>query len=234
MYKIGICDDGKNICSSLEKMILHYAEKKEILVEIKIWYTGEGICDYLKEKQQIDILFLDIELYEMTGIQAADFIRNHLEDRVMQIIYISGKSSYAKELFKTQPMDFLVKPIMQQDIDETLNLAVKILKKKMEKFEFQIGHDFYYIPFGNILYFSSEGRKIKISTTHGEKEFYGKLRDVFQRISDRFLSIHNSYIVNSEYVIHYSYDHVELTDGTVLPISKVNRKQVRERLLREG
>lgn len=234
MYKIGICDDGKNICSSLEKMILHYAEKKEILVEIKIWYTGEGICDYLKEKQQIDILFLDIELYEMTGIQAADFIRNHLEDRVMQIIYISGKSSYAKELFKTQPMDFLVKPIMQQDIDGTLNLAIKILKKNLEKFEFQIGHDFYYIPFGNILYFSSEGRKIKIYTTYGEKVFYGKLRDVFQGISDRFLSIHNSYIVNPEYVIHYSYDKVELTDGTVLPISKANRKQIRERILREG
>ncbi len=29
MYNIGICDDGKNICSSLEKMILHYAEKKK-------------------------------------------------------------------------------------------------------------------------------------------------------------------------------------------------------------
>lgn len=137
MYKIGICDDGKNICSSLEKMILHYAEKKEILVEIKIWYTGEGICDYLKEKQQIDILFLDIELYEMTGIQAADFIRNHLEDRVMQIIYISGKSSYAKELFKTQPMDFLVKPITQQDIDGTLNLAIKILKKILKNLNFK-------------------------------------------------------------------------------------------------
>ncbi len=86
----------------------------------------------------------------------------------------------------------------------------------------------------NILYFSSEGRKIKIYTTYGEKVFYGKLRDVFQGISDRFLSIHNSYIVNPEYVIHYSYDKVELTDGTVLPISKANRKQIRERILREG
>lgn len=61
MYNIGICDDGKNICSSLENMILHYTEKRKIQAEIKIWHTGEGLCDYLKEKQQIDILFLDIE-----------------------------------------------------------------------------------------------------------------------------------------------------------------------------
>lgn len=232
MYNIGICDDGKNICAALEKMILQYAGKKQVPVEIKIWYTGEGLCDCLQKKQQIDILFLDIELFQMTGIQAGNFIRNCLEDRNMQIIYISGKSSYARDLFKTQPMDFLVKPVTQQDIDGTLDLAVKILKKGTEKFEFRIGRDYYYVPFGSILYFTSEGRKIKIFTIHGEQEFYGKLRDVSQRLPGRFLSIHHSYIVNPEYVIRYAYDFVELTDGTILPISKANRKQVRERILR--
>lgn len=68
MYNIGICDDGKSICAALEKMILQYAGKKQVPVEIKIWYTGEGLCDYLQKKQQIDILFLDIELFQMTGI----------------------------------------------------------------------------------------------------------------------------------------------------------------------
>lgn len=68
MYNIGICDDGKSICAALEKMILQYAGKKQVPVEIKIWYMGEGLCDYLQQKQQIDILFLDIELFQMTGI----------------------------------------------------------------------------------------------------------------------------------------------------------------------
>lgn len=233
MYNIGICDDGKNMCSSLEKMILQYAEDKNIPVEIKIWYSGEGVCDYLREKQQVDILFLDIELFKMTGIQTGNFIRNSLEDRNMQIIYISGKSSYAQELFKTQPMDFLVKPITQEDIEETLDLAIKILRKNIGKFEFQIGFDFYYISFGDILYFSSEGRKIKIFTIHGEKEFYGKLRDVSEKLSDSFLSIHHSYIINQTYVSHYAYDAVELTNGAILPISKANRKKVREQILRD-
>lgn len=233
MYNIGICDDGKNICSSLEKMILQYMEDKSIPVEIKVWYSGEKLCDYLRERQQVDILFLDIELFKMTGIETGNFIRNSLEDRNMQIIYISGKSSYAQELFKTQPMDFLVKPITQEDINETLNLAIKILKKNMGKFEFQIGYDFYYISFGNILYFSSEGRKIKIFTIHGEKQFYGKLKDVSKKLPDGFLNIHHSYVINQTYVMHYAYDAVELTNGTILPISKANRKQVREKILRE-
>ena len=46
MYHIGICDDGKNFCASMEEMILHYTREKEVPVEIKIWYTGEGLLDY--------------------------------------------------------------------------------------------------------------------------------------------------------------------------------------------
>ena len=64
MYHIGICDDGKNTCSSLEEMILEYTEEKGILTEVKVWYSGESLCDYLKQGGHIDILFLDIELKE--------------------------------------------------------------------------------------------------------------------------------------------------------------------------
>lgn len=231
MYKIGICDDGKNVCSFLEKMILHYSEKKNIKLQTKTWHTGEELCDYLSEKHPLDILFLDIELFEMTGIQVGDFIRNSLEDRAMQIIYISGKSSYAQELFKTQPMDFLVKPISQKDIDAALDLAIKILGNNTDKFIFQNGREFYYIPFGNILYFSSEGRKIKVFTKSGEQEFYGKLSDILRKLPSSFLIIHKSYAVNQEYITRYTSERVELIDGTMLAISKAHRKQVREQIL---
>ena len=116
MYNIGICDDGENICASIENMILQYAEEKKIKTDIKLWYSGEGLCNFLKQGGHLDILFLDIELFELTGIEVGSFIRNKMEDRGMQIIYISGKSSYAQKLFKTQPMDFLVKPITRQQM----------------------------------------------------------------------------------------------------------------------
>lgn len=61
----------------------------------------------------LDILFLDIELFKMTGIEIGHYIRNELDDMGLQLIYISGQPSYAQQLFKTQPMDFLVKPITQ-------------------------------------------------------------------------------------------------------------------------
>lgn len=233
MYEIGICDDGKNVCASIEEMLLQYAKEKAVPFNIQIWYTGEGLSDYLAQGNHLDILFLDIELFKMTGIEVGAYIRNNLDNMGLQIIYISGKSSYAQKLFKTQPMDFLVKPILQSQINETMETAIKIIKRKKERFEFQQGKDYYYIPMGDILYFESKKRKIKIVTLQDTYEFYGKLKEIMKNLSEDFISIHKSYIINKEHVLRYTYEMVELENGTVLTISQVNRKQVREIILKD-
>lgn len=233
MYHIGICDDGINICTSIENMLLQCGAEKNIQLDINIWYTGEGLKDYLEQGNHLDILFLDIELFRMTGIEVGDYIRNQLDDMGMQIIYISGKASYAQQLFRTQPLDFLVKPISQSRIRDVLEMAVRVLKKKNERFEFRQGKDYYYVPMGDIIYFVSEGRKVKIVTMKETYEFYGRLKEIAKGLSEDFIVIHQSYIVNEEYIFRYTYEMVELTDGTILTISPANRKQVRERILRE-
>lgn len=233
MYNIGICDDGKNICISIENMILQYTNNKNIVADIFVWYTGEKLCSYLKQGNHIDILFLDIELLKQSGMEVGDFIRNTLEDRQMQIIYISARSSYAQKLFKTQPLDFLVKPIVQSQVNEVLELAVKILKKNTEKFKFKYGQDYFYVPYGEICYFASEGRKVKIFTVKGQEEFYGKLKNIIEKLPENFIMIHQSYIVNKEFITRYTYEMVTILDGTKLDISKANRKMVREILLKE-
>jgi DNA-binding LytR/AlgR family response regulator len=233
MYSIGICDDGENVCTSIENMVLRYAEEKKIRIDTNIWYTGEGLRDFLAEGSQIDILFLDIELFKMTGIEVGKYIRNKLDNLGMQIIYISGKPSYAQQLFKTQPLDFLIKPISQIQIDNALDTAIRIIKRKNIKFEFKNGKDYYYIPMGDIIYFVSEGRKVKIMTSKATYEFYGRLNEVKKMLSKDFISIHKSYIVNREYIFRYTYETVELVNGTILTISPKNRKSIRENLLKE-
>ena len=233
MYNIGICDDGENICASIENMLIQCAKEMSIQLDTSVWYTGEGLKDYLEKGNSLDILFLDIELFQMTGIEVGDYIRNQLDDMGMQIIYISGKASYAQQLFKTQPLDFLVKPISQSQIKDLLEIAFKVMKKKKERFEFQQGKDYYYVPMGDIVYFVSEGRKVKIVTMKETYEFYGRLKEIAKELSEDFIVIHQSYIVNEEYIFRYTYEMVKLTDGTILTISPANRKQVRERILRE-
>ena len=233
MYNIGICDDGKNICTDIEKKLLQCAKERNIQIDTKVWYSGEGLRDFLEAGNHLDILFLDIELFKMTGIEVGNYIRKQLDDMGMQIVYISGKSSYAQQLFKTQPLDFLVKPISQMQINDTMETALRIIKKKEERFEFQQGKEYYYVPMGDIVYLESRGRKIRVVTMKESFEFYGKLKEAAKRLSEDFIVIHQSYIVNREYVFRYTYEMVELVNGTVLTISLANRKRVRDRILRE-
>lgn len=233
MYNIGICDDGENICASIENMLLQCAKEKNIQIETFVWYTGEGLKEYLARGNQLDILFLDIELFQMSGIEVGKFIRNQLDDMGMQIVYISGKRSYASQLFKTQPLDFLVKPLTKEQISDVIETALKVLKRKNEKFEFRQGKDYYYVPMWDIVYFVSEGRKVKIVTMKETFAFYGRLRETAERLSEDFVIIHKSYIVNKEYIFRYSYETLELVNGIILTISPANRKQVREKILRE-
>ena len=233
LYCVGICDDAENICSYIETIILEYARANNIKLETEIWYSGESLCNYLENSRQPDILFLDIELFSMNGIDAADFIRNKLDNRQMQIIYISGKDTYAKQLFKTQPMDFLVKPISDKDIKTSLDTAIKLLNKTNGKFRFQYGKDFYYIPFSEIMYFCSDKRKIIIQTLKSELCFYGKLCDIKDSLPTYFIPIHQSYIVNQNFIIHYTYDLITLANDEMLSISRRYQKEVRTKLINE-
>lgn len=233
MFHIGICDDGENVCTSIENMLLQYAQKKNIQMDTNIWYTGESLRVYLVSGGHLDVLFLDIELFKMTGIEVGSYIRNQLDNMGLQIVYISGKASYAQQLFKTQPLDFLVKPIMQEQINEVMDLALKITKRRKERFEFKQGKDYHYIPMGDIVYLGSEGRKVKVVTMKAAFEFYGKLKEAAKCLSEDFIVIHQSYIINREYVSRYTYEIVELVDGTILTISPANRKFMRDKLLRE-
>lgn len=236
MYRIGICDDGVGICSSMENMIQKYIREHGLSAETGIWYSGEKLCEYLGQGGFLDILFLDIELMELSGIEVGNYIRNRMGDRGMQIVYISGKASCALELFKTQPLDFLVKPITQIQVNEVLELGIKILDKNEEKFGFHIGRDYYALSYGEILYFTSEGRKITIHQTREKRllEFYGKIAELEKILPEEFQRIHQSCIVNCSHVQRFSYEYVELEDGFILPISKTYRKKIRELILEEN
>ena len=233
MIKIGICDDGKNVCAEIENTILSYAKAKNIQIEILAWYSGESFCEYLKQGKEVDILFLDIEMFELSGLEVGSYIRKTLDNREMQIVYIFSHTSYAQQLFKTQPLDFLEKPVMEADIIEVLELGMKILRRRSEKFKFQCGKELYQIAYGEIIFFFSSGRKINIVTTKGEYTFYGKLKEIQRELPPEFLVIHQSYIVNKEHISRYAYEYVETDNNMKLTISQKYRKQVRESLLKE-
>ena len=232
MYTVAICDDEEYTCMEIEKFILEYAKNANIKVHIDIFGTGEEFKEKILDKAYYDIAFLDIELLTVSGIDIANYIRNDLENEALQIIYISSKQQYAMDLFKTRPMDFLVKPLSKEAVSNDFEQAVKLIERENQSFEFNIGHNSYKRYYKEIMYFQSYSRKIVLVTDSGMIEFYGKLDQVMSKLAGTdFIRIHKSYLVNCYFIVEYSYDWVKMKDGAVFTISKVNRTRIRDMLL---
>ena len=231
IMKTIICDDEKSTCSELEEIILKYAKEKSVSLVTEVFYSGDTLLDYLK-REKINILFLDIELPGKDGVMVGKYIREVLEEENIFLVYISSKENYALQLFQNRPFDFLVKPIEQAKIYHVLDNICRISGKNSAEFKFQVQNSTYCILYKDILYFQSDGRKINIVMKKEVRTFYGKLNEIEEKLPENlFLRIHKSYLVNKSYVKGFTYEWVKMLNGDVLNISKINRADVRRKIL---
>jgi|LAHS01.1.fsa_nt_gb DNA-binding LytR/AlgR family response regulator len=234
MLRVAICDDDKALCMQLKGMIDEIIENTDEVYEITVFCTGEELCDLLYNGIHYDIIFLDIELCEINGVEVGKKIREELNDELTQIVYISAKESYAMDLFDIRPLNFLVKPLKREKIESVFITARKVLGSSNQYYEYKVGNVNLNVIINDILYFESSGRKVKIILKDDVTEYYGKLSEVEEKLKNSdFFFIHKSYFINYNHVIEYSYEYVKMSNNEILGISQNNRKAVREKLLQK-
>lgn len=232
MLKIAICDSDRCTCSEIEFICNKFALENHNKFEIEIYFSGETLQRALSEGTYYDILLLDIELVTSNGLNIGMYIRDYLENETSFIIYTTVKNCYSLDLFKTRPLDLIIKPITECHIVHDLKTAIRLITKNKPYFEFCNAGTFFKIMFNDIIYFQSVGKKIVIVLEEENKQFYGKLSQVMEEIDkDNFLLIHKSYLINYMFIKEYTYEWVKMVDGKVLNISKSNRANVRKKVL---
>lgn len=228
MFSIAICDDQRAICSEIENIIVEYKKSTMQEMQIDVFYSAEKLGIYMEHEHSFDLIFLDIEMEGLNGLDLGRKIREEMDNQVTQIVYVSGKDSYFKDLFEVRPMHFLSKPVEPDKVIKDIELAMKLANRLGGVFSYKKGSDTHKLPIKNIIYFQSVNREIKIVTTTGVELFYGKLQEVFRQVAKyRFITIHKSYIINYEQVTNFKYDEVLMSNSACLPISQLKRKEVR-------
>lgn len=229
MYvNIAICDDEIAICHQLEQHIAEIFSSSKIDYNIEIYTTGDKLCEELKS-ENFDLIFLDIELPGINGIQTGSFIRDTLHNEAVQIVYISAVQSYAMELFSSRPLNFLVKPLSFGEVNKVLKTFLRLFKEKEMAFTFKVNGHFHKVAISDILYFESHKRKVTVATSSGSYDFYDSLKNIQKQLStDNFILIHQSILVNFNHIKFFEYESVTMIDGTVLPVSQSRRSQVKK------
>lgn len=238
MLRVAVCDDNKNFAGGLETLVMREAETIGIQVETEVFFDGEPLRGELERGTRYDLMFLDIEMEQMNGIEVARSIRQM--DKTVLLIYISGYEQYLKELFEVEPFRFLSKPVNIAQFRRYFRDAVRRIGEENAYYQFSFSKRLRKVAFRDIVYFESRNQVIHIFLSDGsEEQFYGKLNDVEREIEeDRqcFLRIHQSFLVNYSYITRMDFSSVTLAvngkSELKLKISEDRQKAVRSRLCR--
>lgn len=229
ILRIGICDDEREALEAHAEQVRRIMRQMGMNADIRKCYTGNELLMEIEENGKFHIILLDIEMGHMNGIEVARKIRD--TDAYVVLIFISAFDQYCKEAISVQPYAFLDKPLQQVQISRAIEEAYKRQIEQKETFDFRADRIYYSVDLKEICYFRSELRKVFIVTRQKEHWFYGKIDQVERTLSQkkhRFLRIHKSFLVNSNYIVQYHYEKIVLQNGEELEISRAQRSMVRK------
>ncbi len=221
--KIFICDDELSILASI-KSILTVIDKNAI---IKTFNNSKKLQTALKEN--IDILFMDIKLNDTNGI---DFIKQNGQYlKNTKIIYITGYSEYIEDIFETNPIYFLQKPLTENKIIKAYKKALNKIKSENIDIIFKTSKETIKMKSDSILFIESKGRLVEIHTNDEVKTIYLKLANIENEYNNSFVRIHKSFLVNINKIKIYKYNKVILENNSELPISRTYQKSCKEKIM---
>ena len=221
MIKIAICDDEANIRAYLISLIRAQSCPCEI-----VEYASAGDC--LADTQEIDLLFLDIELTPdrpgLDGMALARKIREQATETQPVIIFVTGYERYVFDAFDVGAFQYLLKPVDEEKFAQVFARAVAQIGTTKEKLgrvlTLQSANTSKTVPLDSIYYIESSNHKVELHLKNGEFACYAKIGDLELELQDQFFRIHKGYLVNLAYVAGYSKRSVTLTNGEELLLSK--------------
>ena len=221
MIKIAICDDEANVRAYLISLIRAQSCPCEI-----VEYASAGDC--LADTQEIDLLFLDIELTTdrsgLDGMALAQQIRERATVTQPVIIFVTGYERYVFDAFDVGAFQYLLKPVDEEKFAQVFARAVAQIGTTKEKpgrvLTLQSANTSKTVPLDSIYYIESSNHKVELHLKDGEFACYAKIGDLELELQEQFFRIHKGYLVNLSYVDGYSKTEVTLTNGEKLLLSK--------------
>lgn len=203
--------------------------------------TVDALEERLDGGDTLDILFADIELDgdATAGIEAVK--RLLPRGSRTQVIYVTGHPEHCTQVYRTEHIYFLVKPVNIMDLEDAVTRAVRSLDEyKGKVLQVTAGSTVNTVRVADLLYIESIRRKLRYCTTRGVVEVYGALKDLEAKLPKNFYRCHKGFLVNFDHVASLragSAPMAVLSDGTEVPVGQrryTETKRAFARYLAEG
>lgn len=221
--KIAICDDCRQDALRLKALlngnhdVVLYSGAKKLLEDVK------------NRGKRYGLYLIDIYMDTVSGIELAKQLREEVEDAI--ICFISTSDAFYREAYDLYAVQYLIKPVKQEDLDCLLErLSHHMEKEKENSLWFRWRGQAGAIPYGKILYVSSREHTVFIHCRDGRiQECTGKLNEVAEQIcGDVFSRCHQSFIVNMYQVDRMNGNEL-IVSGQRVPVSRRYLADIRKR-----
>ena len=227
---IAICDDLESERVSLARMVQTYARGHGLSVRLHLFSSGEGLLAALRSTEPIQLLFLDIYMQGLSGLETARRIR--AAGNQLSIIFATTSQDHGLESFEVQASDYLVKPFREEDVSACLDWYFSHIPEPLRLLSVYSEGEQQQVPLASISYIDVYGHQSRIHTPRGVITARRGLDDLEAAIDSRdFLRCHRSFLVNLNHVTGIEDGGFRLEDRTLVPISSANAARVRAQFI---
>ena len=226
-----IVEDNPADASVLSNMLARYSAENGVQFRTAVY--GDAYAFLESYRADADVIFMDIELPGMNGMEAAKRLRE--TDTSVSLMFVTNMAQFAVNGYEVDALDFIVKPIIWEQFRLKLGRALSRTGLAGDVvLPVKTADGFVSVPASRLKYVEVMGHRLVYHTTDGNVESSGSLYKIEQMLSKaRFVRCNSCYIVNLRHVDAVKDGMVEMAWGGVrLPVSRSRKKRFTERLLR--
>ncbi len=222
MIHVAVCDDEKYMSEHIRMMTSGFFRRKNMDAAIQMFSCG---AELLKYDKQIDILFLDIKMKDIDGMETA----RKLRERSFRgfLIFITVLREMVFQSFEVQAYDYLVKPIEEKSFERTMErLFISMQNAREANLLVQKGYESRIISLEDIVFCEIIDRKIYLHLISSEIiDFYDRIENLETKLDNKFFRCHRSYLIHLKYLKSYKNGTAYMEGGKKIPVSRLRSKE---------
>ena len=228
MIKVAFCDDEAKILEDLSQKVLSEFKNNECEIDLYTTESSMELLEYLKENS-VDILFLDIDMPGMSGLELA----KRYKDKIIGIVFVTNRDDLVFEAYNTtNTLGF----VRKSEIEYDLSLVLDRLQRDLQNTHYltvKSGSVLKRINYSEILFVEKMAHNVILHTLSDDIAMRKTIAEVEELLANSgFVRTHVGYIVNMVHIKLIDAKEVILLNGKMVPISRQNVKLVKDKFLK--